>query len=665
MGARFRSDRHATRNLAVSLAVGARMLVDIPPARRTERVRTWRGWRWVALVGVWLACAAYVGPRLDRGWVPMDDGTLGQSAERVLQGDLPHRDFDDVYTGGLAQFDALVFRTMGTRLIALRYAMFAVFLLWVPTVFYIATRFAGPGVAAAVTFLCVVWSIATYPAAMPSAYNLFLATFGTAALIRFTETRRRAWLFGAGVAGGLSIIVKIVGLFYVAAALLFLAFDEQCTATPLPQRDVVRRDRAYAALVTTGALLFVLILVYLIRPISGAAAVFHFVVPGTALVAVLVRAAWRDASAEGSANRLRRMSRLLGPFVLGIAVPVVTFLYPYVTSGSVGALLHGVFVAPFRRFAFTVLPPLSLRTVVAALPWLLVVVPPAATVGTTVSERTRGGRIILGAYAAILTVLALATVHGGRPYVGVWWTVSYVAPVAVLAGCVLLTAQSERVCSPDVRREQLWLLLCMTALCSLIQVPYAGWGNIQYFGPIAILALLAIVTTRSSGAGPRSALVGGFFLAYGLAAFNPGHVTTLGTYLPTERWPRVPLAIPRTGVVSSSTLAETYERVVQLLDAHSTPGGYIYAGPDCPELYFLAQRRNPTRTLFDFLDDSAGRDARLLRTIDSTGVTVIAINTAPGFSMPIDSAFGAGVRTRFPDSAVVDYFVVRWRPGDQ
>jgi hypothetical protein len=46
--------------------------------------------------------ALLLAAHLRQGWIPHDEGTLGLSAERVLRGDLPHRDFDEVYTGGLS-----------------------------------------------------------------------------------------------------------------------------------------------------------------------------------------------------------------------------------------------------------------------------------------------------------------------------------------------------------------------------------------------------------------------------------------------------------------------------------------------------------------------------------------------------------------------------------
>ena len=92
------------------------------------------------LIGVWLASALYLVPFVDRAWVPHDEGLLGQSAERVLGGQLPHRDFDEVYTGGLSYLHALAFKLGGVKSIALRWTVFAFVLAWVPAVFWIASR---------------------------------------------------------------------------------------------------------------------------------------------------------------------------------------------------------------------------------------------------------------------------------------------------------------------------------------------------------------------------------------------------------------------------------------------------------------------------------------------------------------------------------------------
>src|SRR5512140_3482516 len=138
---------------------------------------------WIGLGAVLLA-ASYAFTRLRIGWIAGDDGTLAASALRVLNGQLPHRDFVEMYTGGLSFYHALAFRLFGVNLISMRYAAFAIFLPWTSTVYYIASRIAKPVPAAGITLLCAVWSLPTYPTPMPSWYNLYLATFGAAVIFR-------------------------------------------------------------------------------------------------------------------------------------------------------------------------------------------------------------------------------------------------------------------------------------------------------------------------------------------------------------------------------------------------------------------------------------------------------------------------------------------------
>src|ERR1051325_10671781 len=213
---------------------------------------------WIALAGSVLVCAVYTFTQLGKGWIPTDDGTLAQSASRVLQGQLPHRDFVDLYSGGMSFYHALAFRLFGVKLLALRYAVFAVFVPAMAAVYYLASRFATAVVAAAMTLLCAAWSLPAYPAAMPSWYNLFFALLGAAAIFRYIGTSGRRWLLLAGVCGGLSIDVKITGLYFVAGVLLFQIFREQQTAESLP--EATRGLSLYRWFVSAGLAAFVVLL---------------------------------------------------------------------------------------------------------------------------------------------------------------------------------------------------------------------------------------------------------------------------------------------------------------------------------------------------------------------------------------------------------------------
>ena len=307
------------------------MTVTAPPAEQfTDRVRPPRHW-WIVLLLVWAICGIYSADLLKRGWVAHDEGTIGQSAMRVLAGQLPHRDFDDVYTGGLGCLNAVAMLVFGENLLAPRVVLLLCFLAWVPAVYAIASRFTSPLVAGAVTLLAAAWSIPNYSSAAPSWYNLFFATFGTLAVLRYLECERSWWLFLAGFCGGISFLFKLSGLYFVAGVLLFLVFREQELAHPAPGPGT----RSFYSFFSVGALgAFVVVLFMVVRHNLSMVSVVEFVVPGAAMAGLCI---WRERrSGDGTRERFFTLGRMLVPFLMGAALPVAAFLIPkfYGFSGN-------------------------------------------------------------------------------------------------------------------------------------------------------------------------------------------------------------------------------------------------------------------------------------------------------------------------------------------
>src|SRR6185503_3085633 len=192
---------------------------------RLQPRRDWLGM--LAFVVCWGAAMLLAWHYLDRGWVPHDEGTLAQSAERWLQGELPHRDFDEIYTGGLSAVHALAFRVLGDGLRSMRIPLLAAFAAFLPAVFYLARQFAPPLLSALVMLVAGAWTLPNYSAPIPSWYNLFLATLGTACLVRFVHSGAIGWVFAAGLAAGLSFLAKTPGLYFAAAAFVFLLYHDE------------------------------------------------------------------------------------------------------------------------------------------------------------------------------------------------------------------------------------------------------------------------------------------------------------------------------------------------------------------------------------------------------------------------------------------------------
>lgn len=649
-GSRRRTSAHVGRRAPSLSVLTDEVSAPEPPAAGQRRPRA--RLLWLSLVIVWLLSTAYMATMLKRGWVPHDEGAFGESAMRVLAGELPHRDFDEIYTGGLSYLHAFAFRELGTNLASLRIVLFVFFLAWVPAVYYIASRFASPLTAGGITLLAVAWSLPNYAAAVPSWYNLFFAVFGTAAVLRYLETGSRWWLFVAGVCGGLSFLAKSAGLYYVAAVLLSLTFREQCLTHAEPG-ETRTRGRIYSVFVVACLLLFVALLSALVRSNPRSTVIIQFVLPGAALAVLLLGREARGISGRDWA-RFATLLRMLVPYGVGIAIPIAIFLVPYAVSGSLAAFVRGVFLLPTKRLIFAAFTPPEL---IAA----LAMVPLVALLG--IAMRVRGPlHWIYGAATALGygMVLAASAEHPSA-YRFAWHSLDLLIPLTVVVGVVLLNVPRAAGGFSLLRQQQVMLLLCVTGMCNLVRFPFTAPIYFCYVSPLLALSLLAVLSWREQ---PPRFLLGSllvFYLLFAVLRFTPSFIYAMGDVYISDPESQ-PLRLERAGGLRvDPDEAEEYERLIPVIQQHAA-GEYIYAAPDCPEVYFLSGLRNPIRTLFDFFDDPTGRNERILSAIETHQVKVVAIFSKPEFSVPLAPEIKTVLAERFPYSTTVGRFEVRWRP---
>jgi hypothetical protein len=586
---------------------------------------------------VTLISAVYVGTRIDRGWWPHDEGTLAEPAARILRGELPHRDFVDAYTGALSYVHAAAFALFGRDLTSLRLVLFMAFVLWVPALYYVASRFGQPLDAGLVCLTAVAWSVPNYTASMPSWYCTFLATFGIAALLRQLETGNRRWLLVAGLCGGISITIKIVGIYYVAGVLAYLAFKAASDA------GMDRREaRRGLGLGTALAVALAGGVTVILRHRLGAREVVNFELP---VLALAVFVWWVAGRAP-----LRSLAILSGRFLAGVTVPVAVFVAPYVATGAVGDLLHGVW--PLRR--------LDYAAVVPPTPWTLVALFPVGFGLAMSHDRARfsvAEKRAAVVAAALLAAAALVASKRNIPYDLTWQSLRALVPVLIIGGlvCVVRRASSAADAQPVV------LLLAVCAMCSLVQFPFAAPIYFAYVAPLVIVTAVAV--GRYCGLLPRPLLwvLLAFYLAFGVTRLNTGTLATLGiAYVP--RHDTYALHIEGANLDVTRADQQTYDRMVSLVHQHARSTRFVYATPDCPEVYFLTGLRNPTKTLFEFLDDPQPTAGELLRTLNDHGVGVVVINTHPAFSGSLVSArIIRAFALHYPHFAIAGRFVVRWR----
>jgi hypothetical protein len=599
--------------------------------------------RLLVLCLVMVIAGTYAGLRVDQSWIAVDDGTLATSAVRVLQGQLPHSDFVEVYTGGLSFIHAAAFRVFGVNLLSLRICVLLFFLAWVPAVYSIALRFTPPLTAGMVALLAISWSFPNYEAAMPSWYNLFFATFGAAALLHYLEVRTRRWLFIAGLCGGISILIKVIGFYYIAGVLLFLTFLEQSDNGGDNLQQGTEKNAWGYRVFTVGALLaFPATLIYMLHSRLAGGEFYHFVLPSLAVVGMILLGE-RKAGAGGR-ERFATLLRLVIPFICGAVIPIVIFLVPYAAAGSLGGFFSGVTssaIAHARDLA--VARPISPHYIVAVLPMV-------AFLAAGMYWKQFQGRIIGAALALLAVVVVVRATRSAVVYSGVWASVAMLTPVVVVAGVASILALGSRDGVAKLQRERLVLLVALAATCTLVQYPFPVPIYLCYALPLTLLALVAIVTTirKQPGTYVLASLVG-FYLTFAVACMIPLHIAEYSH--PIGR--RDVLAIPRGGLQIEGE--PFIEALTVFLQEHA-PNGLMYAGNDCPELYFLTGLKNVTR------DDYGAPPEEVLKALRSTDVKVVALFDSPYFPTAQTSPeVRAEVMKKFPHSKRFEVFQVFWR----
>ena len=192
------------------------------------------------------------------------------------------------------------------------------FLAFAGVYFALARRLVRPIWAYAATLFAVVWSVPVYPAPLPSWYGLFLATFALYAMVRFVESGNRGWLVAAGVCTGVSIAVKIVGVYLAVVLVLWLLVRPLVSE---PEADSGSDRFSALSRTVVGAALFAFGFVIVVM--SGNMTANEFVgsfLPIAALCGSLVYLGWRGAW-NLSGTRPLAIYEEIGIFLAGSAVP--------------------------------------------------------------------------------------------------------------------------------------------------------------------------------------------------------------------------------------------------------------------------------------------------------------------------------------------------------
>lgn len=560
---------------------------------------------------------------VNRGWIPPDEGVLGQQAVRWMAGELPHRDFHEVYSGGLTALNGLAFSFLGTDALSLRYLLLAIGLLCLCSAFYIFKDVFSPWKAAVMTLVTLVWSFPNYFSGLPSWYVITFWCLGFYSLAKHFEiisiqkdcslTGAR-WLFLFGVFLGCSILIKINGIFFVAVGILYLCHLAVFRPRPLIQlAPTSRLGSVFVFLVVLGFLGCV----FWISRLMPTLGVFYFLFLPNLFVSIYLFV--RIIKVGGiSVSELWNFLFRCGFIFGGVLVTLLPFVIYYIHQGAFGDLLSGLFVRPAQRLGGASYPFPGLRGVLCGL-----ILPVVLVVGK-IFKGEKYDRVFACGIGLALSVVLMAQENAFLRG-ALFFSIRSSAPPLAVTMCLFLMFKSKAWSALVVHR--LFLATVSLSVASLIQFPDAYVIYFYYMSPF-LWILLGYVGGLSI-VWPRSFMVFcGFLILFPLVVLNDfGRVR------------HVPLALSRASLLVPEEDEKIYFPLVGRIQSLLKPGEPVFAGPDCPEISFLSERPNPTKILYELLEKQEGLEESLLSILQKGCCAVAVINLQPGYSRSYSERF--------------------------
>jgi hypothetical protein len=311
----------------------------------------------------------------------------------------------------------------------------------------------------------------------------------------------------------------------------------------------------------------------------------------------------------------------------------------------VGKFLFGVSSSAISRAVdLGVIRPLGIEKIAFVVPLLGVLA--AAMYWDKFQGKAVGTALGLGAVAIIVRATESFDIVSG-----IWSSVAVLTPIVVLVGAVMVRVRRKSGGATKLERQQVVLLISLAATCSLVQFPFAAPIYLSYAVPLTLLALVAIVSTGKTQPGTYAlASVVGVYLVFGVVSLVPSYIYEI-TYKVGHM---DTMQNPRAGGLKVEGAA-FFDQLSLFLREHS-PNGLMFAGNDCPQLYFLAGLKNVTP------DDGGASPEEILKAVRLDDLNLVVINDSPYFPAAVMAPqVRQEVIARFPHSARFGIFQVFWK----
>jgi hypothetical protein len=472
----------------------------------------------------------------NRFWWPPDEGNYAYVAERLLSGDVLHRDIQDVHAGYINFVNAAAFAMFGVRLVSLRYPIGMLTVVQSGLMFLLL----GPrGLLPASIGAVALTSLSFVQFLNPTAnwYCLFIAT-ATIGWLRWVPAGSVRRDVGSGfLVASTFLFRQPSGVLLGMGVVVFLLLQ---WPHPPGENGEHGRGLAHAVLLVIGAGLAV----YLARTTDGVG----WILLGMWPFPILLHA-WRRTAAPN-----KELFRTLCTLTIGAAIAVAPLITYHLVHGSLGVWIADVFGAAVS------LP---------SLPFL-----------------ERPGYLLM----VMLACRGLAFGGAAERINAVFWLGLLL--VTALLGIALLRVLARR--PPGSHLHPLPVVALFYAVVSVhYQIPI-------YLFYTAGLSLAALLWCNTGGTNATrapvlwSTAVLSVVAVYYQAAM-PASRGLQGIVAGERRASATPLRLARAGLYVEREDAARYHRIIEFIEQQTQPGDTILALPSDAELYFLADRRNPFR----------------------------------------------------------------------
>jgi hypothetical protein len=494
---------------------------------------------WIAvLITVMLINAGLLWWYHDRTWWGPDDGQLAHIAERILAGEVLHRDIQDVRPGYVNFINAAALYVFGPSLLSLRYPLALIVLVQSMLLFFLF-RSHGAVMAGVLSLSSVAFGVLHYINPNHHWYALFFTVLLICHLVWTPRTSR--WYLP--LAGLLIVTVgltrHLTGAFVGMGTLSYLLFEESRNGN-----DLFSWRKQWMGRLLCGSMLALLSL-YLLRSTDAVA----FLMFGLWPVAFL---AWQLTAAMVPNSRA---IRIFGGLVLGIVIGALPLLSYHVVNGSLAAMIDDNFIRALDVLNWDYTKELQY--------WML----PFA--GVIEFGNHPGLSSLLNAFYFLVLPL-----------------------FAALNGFVLLLAVRRRTLTMSFALPVLAAFYGLVSLFHQIPVYLYLTSILSIAGSLWLLAAL-----KPRWKFPMSAML---VVLLGVSlAFHVGepitrsimnHIRTTQTELVDSRG-----QLPNVDLWINEHALAAYRKVVRIIEEETDQDDYLFAIPNNAELYFMTERRNPFR----------------------------------------------------------------------